>query len=167
MISAIVAVDNNFGIGYKNELLYHIPEDMKRFKKLTTNNIIVMGRKTWESLPTKPLPNRITIVITSHPEESIETENAQVLFYDLTQVKNWLEKTTQDVFICGGEMIYKELLPYCDIVYLTWIYEEKENVDKYFPNIYINREEWLGGQIGKTHTYNDIVYSFWTFFRIN
>ena len=83
MISAIVAVDNNWGIGFNNDVLERIPEDLQRFKSLTTDNIIIMGRNTWDSLPIKPLPNRITIVITSNPEEPINTDNAQVLFYNM------------------------------------------------------------------------------------
>ena len=65
MISTIVAVDNNWGIGFNGDLLEHIPEDLKYFKELTSGNIVVMGRKTWDSLPKKPLPNRFNIVITS------------------------------------------------------------------------------------------------------
>ena len=63
MISAIVAVDNNWGIGYNGKLLENIPNDLKHFKELTTNNIVVMGSKTWDSLPNKPLPNRFNIII--------------------------------------------------------------------------------------------------------
>lgn len=167
MISAIVAVDNNWGIGFNNDLLERIPEDLQRFKSLTTDNIIIMGRNTWDSLPIKPLPNRITIVITSNPEEPINTENAQVLFYNMEQVKDWLTTTSYDVFICGGESIYNQLLPYCDVAYVTWMYVEHENVDKYFPNIHNKKDEWLGGPIGKIKQYKDITYDFWTFYRIN
>ena len=67
MISAIVAVDNNWGIGYNGKLLERIPEDLKYFKELTNNNVIVMGRKTWNSLPVNPLPNRTNIIITRNP----------------------------------------------------------------------------------------------------
>ena len=72
MIKAIVAVDENWGIGYNGDLLEHVPEDLKRFKELTTNNIVVMGRKTWDSLPKKPLPNRLNIVVTSKQIEDME-----------------------------------------------------------------------------------------------
>ena len=71
MISAIVAVDENFGIGFNGDLLEHIPEDLKHFKQLTTIKTIIMGRKTWESLPNKPLPDRLNIVVTSK-ERSFE-----------------------------------------------------------------------------------------------
>ena len=66
MISAIVAVDYNWGIGFNGDLLEHIPEDLKYFKQLTTGNTVIMGRKTWDSLPNKPLPNRTNIVITNN-----------------------------------------------------------------------------------------------------
>ena len=72
MISAIVAFDKEFGIGYKNQLLQSVPEDLKRFKELTTDKVVVMGRKTWESLPKRPLPNRHNIVITSIPPKNAD-----------------------------------------------------------------------------------------------
>ena len=72
MISAIVAVDNNWGIGFNGDLLEHIPEDLKYFKELTSGGVVIMGRKTWDSLPKKPLPNRVNIVITSNPKEDEE-----------------------------------------------------------------------------------------------
>ena len=70
MISAIVAVNNDWGIGYNGDLLEHIPEDLKYFKKLTENNVVIMGRKTWDSLPKKPLPNRLNMIVTSQIKSS-------------------------------------------------------------------------------------------------
>ena len=90
MIAAIAAVDENFGIGYNGQLLAHIPEDMARFKALTTNNAVVMGRKTWDSLPIKPLPNRENIVITSHPHPS---KDFNVVFWNMDETLEWLENT--------------------------------------------------------------------------
>src|SRR5664280_3094297 len=72
MISIIVAVSEDWGIGKDNELLWHISEDLKRFKKLTSGNAVIMGKKTWESLPRRPLPGRKNIVLTDDPNESIE-----------------------------------------------------------------------------------------------
>ena len=71
MISAIVAVDDNWGIGFNGDLLEHIPEDLKHFKELTENNVVIMGRKTWDSLPKKPLPNRLNMVVTSQIKSSV------------------------------------------------------------------------------------------------
>ena len=82
MISAIVAVDANWGIGYNGQLLEHISDDLKRFKELTSNNTVVMGRKTWESLPNKPLPNRLNIVLTSTPSQMEQTVNTKFLTMD-------------------------------------------------------------------------------------
>ena len=70
MISAIVAVDNDWGIGYNGDLLEKIPEDLKYFKTLTTGNIVIMGRKTWDSLPKQPLPNRLNFIITSQTKNN-------------------------------------------------------------------------------------------------
>ena len=82
MISAIVAVDNNWGIGFNGDLLEHIPEDLKYFKEITDNHWVIMGRKTWDSLPKKPLPNRTNVVITKNPQYSKEAN-----FWTLGQTK--------------------------------------------------------------------------------
>ena len=106
MISAIVAVDENFGIGFNNQLLEHIPEDLKRFKQLTTNKTIIMGRKTWESLPNKPLPNRLNIVITSK-ERSLEEMTAFIPFEEAyARATHTLPE--DEWFIIGGGSIYKK-----------------------------------------------------------
>ena len=88
MISAIVAVDENYGIGYNNKLLCNLAEDLKHFKNLTTNNIVVMGRKTWDSLPKKPLPNRTNIVITNSVKDNGIVLNNGVIFATLDLFKN-------------------------------------------------------------------------------
>lgn len=132
MIVAIAAVDNNFGIGYNNKLLMSIPKDMELFKKLTTGNTVVMGRKTWDSLLIKPLPNRNNIVIST---QNLET-NGEFTCLSLEEAKDFLSKDTEEtIFIIGGSQIYKELLPYCDRVVLTRMHKEFENVDSYFSNI--------------------------------
>lgn len=138
MIAAIVAIDERFGIGYDGQLLAHIPEDMKHFKELTSGNAVVMGRKTWDSLPQKPLPNRENIVITSHPHKA---EQFDVVFWNMEEALEWLENTQKDVFIIGGASIYKQFLPYCDTIYITLIHKVFDNVDTYFPTIDLE-EEW-------------------------
>lgn len=138
MIAAIVAVNKDWGIGYNNELLEHIPADLKRFKELTTGKLVVMGSKTWHSLPNKPLPNRYNYVITSKASDYPEAQE-QLAFGSMGKMieflDNYNEKFNGDVFIIGGESIYKQLLPYCDTVYLTRINKSHENVDAYFPNL--------------------------------
>ena len=110
MISAIVAVDNNWGIGFNGDLLEHIPEDLKYFKQLTTGHNVLMGRKTWNSLPVKPLPNRGNYIISS-AEPLIMDKNT--IRFQMEDALNYLNYTLDDVFIIGGGTIYKELLPYC------------------------------------------------------
>jgi dihydrofolate reductase len=101
MISAIVAVDNNWGIGYDGDLLEHIPEDLKYFKELTSNNWVVMGRKTWDSLPKKPLPNRQHLIITNDPLNYKNTED--VLFVKMGQAKLIMnQQKGLTFFVIGG-----------------------------------------------------------------
>ena len=168
MISAIVAVDENWGIGSNNELLEHIPEDLKRFKKLTDENTVVMGRKTWDSLPVKPLPNRFNIVI-SRQEQQYEPNSFTWVITLEKCIQTMLNDDIDDYFIIGGGQIYKELLPFCDRVYVTKIFKSHENVDTYFPNL-DEPEEWNTWKVteqSKTYTYNDLMYQFWTYDRIN
>ena len=109
MIKLIVAADENWAIGYQNELLYHIKEDMKRFKALTTGNIVVMGRKTLESMPNgAPLPNRENVVLSSRNLKAEVT-----LCHTLAELGEYLRTQKKDIYIIGGETIYQELLDYC------------------------------------------------------
>lgn len=164
MISAIVAVDENFGIGFNGDLLEHIPEDLKHFKQLTTNKTIIMGRKTWESLPNKPLPNRLNIVITSK-ERSLEEMTAFIPFEEA--YARATHTTPEDEwFIIGGGSTYKEFLPICDKVYLTKIMVSHENVDTYFPNIEL-MDNWKCIEQSEIKQYNDISYQFKTYSRIS
>ena len=162
MISAIVAVDNNWGIGFNGDLLEHIPEDLKYFKKLTENNVVIMGRKTWDSLPKKPLPNRINYVIT----KEARTSNSDVAFFDMNCIKMTILKQNDfDYFVIGGGQIYKELLPYCDRVYVTKIFKNYNQVDTYFPNL-DNSDKWVPINQSSLQTYKNIKYQFWVYERI-
>lgn len=163
MISAIVASDINFGIGFKNDLLEPIPEDLKNFKKLTTDKIVIMGRKTWDSLPKKPLPNRYNMIITSNPPAE-QDENYEFGFYTMSQIQNYLYQTNDDVFIMGGGQIYKQLLPYCDKIYLTLLDKEYEKVDTYFPN-FASSGNWALTKVSDIKTHNDISYQFQEYSR--
>ena len=164
MISAIVAVDENFGIGFNGDLLEHIPEDLKRFKQLTTNKTIIMGRKTWESLPNKPLPDRLNIVVTSK-ERSFEEMTVFTSFEEVYSRATHI-MPEDEWFIIGGGSIYKEFLPICDKVYLTKIMVSHENVDTYFPNIEL-MDNWSCIEQSEIKQYNDISYQFKTYSRIS
>ena len=149
MISAIVAIGHNRVIGKGNTLLWHIPDDLKRYKQLTMGHPVVMGRKTFESILQilgKPLPGRINIVITRDPsalarfdldtkfDVNSQTNNTQVLI--VGSLEEGLEKAREidqdEIFIGGGSQIYEQALPMVDKLYVTLIDDEKEG-DAYFP----------------------------------
>ena len=141
MISAIAAIDKNYAIGYKNELLYRCPEDMQYFKKLTLDRTVIMGRNTFESMNSKPLPERDNIVITSNPDKyyKLSYQHKNLKFVTLTNILKQLEdnkfSNDRNVFIIGGQRIYEELIDYCIDIYLTKYDYEFENSDAYFPRI--------------------------------
>lgn len=172
MISAIVCVDKNWGIGYQGNLLVKIPEDMTFFKEKTNGQTVIMGRKTYDSLPVKPLPNRENVVITSmvYKDEygRYKDENG-VVYTELERVKNifkfiekYLKDSCKEMFVIGGGSIYKELLPYCDTVYVTKVDYAFENVDTYFPNLE-DIPEWEIESTSETKEYNNLKYKFCTY----
>lgn len=139
MIAAIVCVDKNFGIGSCGQLLESYPEDMTFFKKKTSGNIVVMGRKTWDSLPKKPLSNRLNIIITSKLIENTDSIIFITMENFIKQLDE-LKKDSRDIYIIGGASIYEQLLPYCDKIYMTMIPKVYENADTFFPQL--NQKEW-------------------------
>lgn len=165
MISAIVAVDNNWGIGYNGDLLEHIPEDLKYFKELTTGHIVVMGRKTWDSLPKKPLKDRLNIVISSQPKEVLGDLSIRISMEE-AKIRLALSSADEEWFIIGGGTIYKELLPICDRVYVTKILKDHENVDTYFPDL-DKSPEWEIDTCTDLRTSDNINYAFLTYDRIS
>ena len=171
MISAIVAVDANWGIGYNGQLLEHISDDLKRFKELTYNNTVVMGRKTWESLPNKPLSNRFNIVLTSTPSQMEQTVNTVFLTMDdflmsLDNLEEYMSKYDKEVFIIGGGQIYHNLLPFYDRVYVTKIYKNHEDVDTYFPNL-DNDNHWRMVSASEMITDDNLTYQFCCYDRVS
>jgi dihydrofolate reductase len=160
MISAIVAVNNDWGIGYNGDLLEHIPEDLKYFKALTTGHAVVMGSKTWDSLPKKPLPDRTNIIISHEGNLLLENGAIRLKLEDLD-----LDYFETDVFVIGGGSIYQQLLPFCDRVYVTKIYKSHEQIDTYFPNL-DELDDWASAACGPIQTYKDLTYQFWQYDRI-
>lgn len=144
-ISLIVAIDNNNAIGKDNKLLYYIPEDLKRFRKLTTGNTIIMGRNTFRSLPKGALPNRRNIVLSSNKDAhfegadhftSLDLAIKDCKFRD--EVLN--EPNAKEIFIIGGQAVYKKALKIADRLCITHIDAITQEADTFFPNI--NMEEW-------------------------
>lgn len=129
-MTVIVAADKNFAIGKDNGLLARLPEDMKFFKEKTIGNAVVMGSKTYMSFPKRPLPERENLVITSKPEKYPEVKT----FTSIEDFLAYAEKSEKEIYVCGGGMIYKELLPYCEKALITKIDYIFEG-DTFFPDI--------------------------------
>lgn len=167
MIAAVVCVDKNYGIGNKNELLVHIPEDMEHFKKITSNGIVIMGRKTYDSLPQKPLPNRCNIVLT---RETKREPKDNITYSNIKYIQDFLSNEevisgSNNIFIIGGGQIYKELLPFCERVYITKVYQTYD-ADTFFPNL-DESPEWDETYAGEIKKYNGILYKFCIYDRID
>jgi dihydrofolate reductase len=131
-ISLIACVDLNRGLGYKNQLLCHLPNDLRHFRELTTGQFCVFGRKTYESIG-KPLPNRQNIVIT---RDNKYVSQDVFVYNSLTDVIFEYESyndNENELFICGGAEIYHQALPYSQKIYLTIIDHEFPHVDTFFP----------------------------------
>jgi len=155
MISIIVAVSEDWGIGKDNELLWHISEDLKRFKRLTTGNTVVMGKKTWESLPRRPLPGRKNIVLTDNPLETIENS---VTAYSIEDAIGKCEKD-EEIFIIGGGSIYRQFMLIADRLYITHVHK-KAPADIYFPAIDPNIWEVTEQEVFKDNENNSIPYTY-------
>lgn len=129
----IVAVDENWGIGRNGELLKRIPADMKRFKEMTMGNIIITGRKTFESFPGgKALPGRINVVVTRN--EGYAAEAAVIVKSPEKAVEFCKDESARKVFVAGGGEIYRSLIDYCDRAYVTKI-RASFNADTFFPDL--------------------------------
>lgn len=157
----IVAVDKNWGIGKNGDLLVHIPEDLKRFKELTTGKIVIMGRKTLESLPKQqPLKDRTNIILTH--DKSYHVEGA-VVTHTIYEMLVYCKKyRSEDMFIIGGGQIYNQLLSFCDTLHITKINQEYE-ADTFFPNIDEDKKWVLKTKEDKD--YNGLSFSFLTYTR--
>ena len=136
MLSTIVAIANNNVIGKDNKLIWHLPEDLKRFKQITTGKNIIMGRKTFESLG-RVLPNRKHIILCNDMEMDIDNENVEILD-DISKLDKYINSDEEN-FVIGGATIYKLLMPYVNKLYITKINEDFVG-DVYFPEI--KEEEW-------------------------
>jgi dihydrofolate reductase len=134
-ISIIVAIAQNFAIGKNNELLFHLPNDLKRFKQITTGHPVIMGRNTLLSLPKGALPNRRNIVITDIPEERFDRCE---MVYSISEAAEAV-KNEEEAFIIGGGMIYRQFFPLAGKLYLTLVHRDFD-ADVYFPEI--DYSEW-------------------------
>lgn len=156
-MNLIAAVDKNWGIGYKNKLLVSIPDDMKFFRQTTTGKVVVMGRKTLESFPNgQPLKNRVNIVLTG--DKNYQVKDA-VIVHDMDELHAELAKyDSNDVYVIGGESIYRQLADECDTAHITKI-DYAYEADAYFPNL-DEKNEWKITEDSEEQTYFDLEYYF-------
>lgn len=129
-ISIIVAIAQNNAIGKDNDLIWHISDDLKRFKSLTSGHTVIMGRNTWNSLPRRPLPKRRNIVLTH--DVTFAEEGAEVA-HSLQQVLEMV-RDEEEAFIMGGAAVYRQFLPFVNHIYVTWVWQDFD-ADVYFPVI--------------------------------
>ena len=159
---AIVNADKNWGIGFRNQLLVHIPSDMRFFREKTTGNVVVMGRKTLESLPGgRPLADRDNIVMTRDP--AFRVKGAAVV-HSVEELQQLLADIDTDrVYVIGGAEIYRLLLPYCDTAFVTrvdYVYQ----ADAYFPDLDAS-PEWELTAESEEQTCHDMEFTFRTYKR--
>lgn len=162
-MTIIVACDINNAIGINGVMPWHIKEDMLFFKKTTVGNIVVMGRKTWEGLPVKPLKDRDNYVISSN--KNLVLQGAKVINC-VEQIKD-LQEEDKEVFITGGGLIYKQTMNMCNRILLTRVMKAFDDVDTYFPAI--DKRVWLMTEQSpiKTDIKSGIDFRFQTFERRN
>jgi len=158
-ISIIVAVARNWAIGMNNQLLWHIPGDFRWFKKHTAGHPVVMGKRTWESLPLKPLPGRKNVVITDDPHDCFP---GTICVGSIEAAVNQMDATGEN-FIIGGGMVYRQFLPMAQKVYLTVI-DKEFDADVWFPEL--DPMEWKE-IYRQEHLENEPGYTFLIYERIN
>lgn len=156
-MNCIVAVDENWAIGYKNELLVRIPADQKFFRQETTGKIVVLGRKTLETFPqARPLPNRTNIIVSTKKDYQVKDA---IVVHSIEELLEELKKyDTNDVYIIGGDSIYKQMLPYCDTAHVTKI-DRAYEADTYFPNL-DEMDDWEITADSDEQVYFDLTYHF-------
>ena len=134
-VRAIVAMAAENAIGRNGELPWHLPEDLKHFKELTMGHPVIMGRKTWESLPKRPLPGRRNMVVSRDPD--YQAEDAEVF----GSVEEAIDACREVPFIIGGAEIYRTALPFCTKIFLTLVETDISDADAFFPNL--SSSDWI------------------------
>ena len=159
-LRAILCADQNWGIGYQNSLLIQIPSDMRFFREKTLGNIVVMGRKTLESLPGgRPLPDRDNIILSRDP--ALRVRGAAVV-HEIEELLSLLSDVDPDrVYVMGGAEVYRQLLPYCDTVYVTKV-NYAYRADAFFPDL-DQDENWILTEESEEQTCFDIDFTFRTY----
>lgn len=161
-MNLIVAVDNNWAIGYRNKLLVRIPADHRFFRQETLHKAVIMGRKTLESFPGgQPLSDRLNVVITTDPEYRVK--DAVVVHSIEEAMEAVRDYKTEDVYVIGGSSIYRQMLSLCDVAHVTKI-DYVYAADTYFPNL-DEDEDWTITAESEEQTYYDLTYTFYKYER--
>ena len=155
-MNLIVAVSENWGIGKDNNLLFHLPKDLAYFKQKTLEKVVIMGDRTYDSLPKRPLPKRVNFVMTLN--KSYKADGAIVVHSEKELFQKLKNFNTQDVFVCGGASIYRLLLNFCEKAYITKIQKQAE-ADTFFPNL-DQMKNWKLLHKGETLKENGLEFSF-------
>lgn len=159
-MNLIAAVDKNWAIGKDNQLLVRIPMDQKFFRETTTGKVVVMGRKTLESFPNGlPLKNRTNIVLTTNPNYKVKDA---IIVHSIEELHEELKNyDSEDIYVIGGEKIYKQLLDECDTAHITKI-NYTYDADAYFPNL-DEKPEWVITGDSEEQTYFDLEFFFYRY----
>ncbi len=160
-ISIIVAIAANNGIGKDNDLLWHISADLKRFKKITEGSPVIMGKRTYYSLPIRPLPKRLNMVLTDQFEETIE---GCEMAYSIEDAINKMPVDKEN-FIIGGGTIYKQFMPFARRLYITRVFKDFD-ADTFFPEISLAEWELESNDLVADDPQNDFEYAFEIYTRI-
>ena len=161
MLSIIVAKASNNIIGKDNQLIWHLPDDLKRFKRLTTGHTVIMGRKTFESLG-RVLPNRHHIILCNDQQMQIDNENVEI-FSDISMLDKYMNDE-EEHFVMGGATIYKLLMPYAQKMYITEIDKDFEG-DVSFPEVDMDIWKITEKEDGPVSEENDFTYKYVTYER--
>ena len=161
-ISIIVAIARNYAIGINNQLLWHISDDLKRFKSITSAKQVIMGKLTYESLPVRPLPNRTNIVITDDPDEDFE---GCITVYSIPEALSYCHDV-EESFIIGGGSVYRQFMPHATKLYLTLVHKDFE-ADTFFPEIDFSQWKLIEREDHEDDGTVDFSYSFLVYEKIN
>ncbi|MBP7679009.1 MAG: dihydrofolate reductase [Bacteroidales bacterium] len=157
-ISIIVAIARNYAIGRNNQLLWHISEDLKRFKKITQGKQVIMGKLTYLSLPVRPLPNRQNVVITDRKDEIFEGCTTVHSIEDALDLCH----ETEESFIIGGGSVYRQFLPYCNRLYITLVHKDFD-ADTFFPQFDLAQWKLVEREDRLPEKDSELSYSFLIF----
>ncbi len=162
-MNLIVAVDKNWAIGKNNRMMWSIPADMKFFRETTKGNVVIMGRKTLESFPQgQPLKNRVNIVITKNREYRVK---GAVVVHSVKEAIEKAEEYEGEIYVIGGESVYREMLPLCDKAFVTKI-DHAYDADTYFPDL-DRMKEWRMTKISEEQTCFDLEYYFTVYEKVD